>query len=238
MKRAENSAKENFIGALNLTLNRTEKISIYKPYEIWSCLIYFRQCCFLNIINFSTIPEHLFLNPDHTEYKSQTVCPTDQDKHPSASSYAWYYSRPLRDTKMYTHCCSKSDIWFHWKLLKYHTNIQGVLRNDFWVWWLTGMGWHGLLGHKAEMDAAPGLRAPLSCLTQSWWSPDSSRVQGNVPGGPAQSLTVLPVFNIPQEFLAVCFHVFDSLLFKFHFRLFSFLLTVPTLVCAPVFRIH
>lgn len=44
---AEHSAKENFIGAPNLTLNRTEQISTYEPYEIWSCLIYFRQCWFL-----------------------------------------------------------------------------------------------------------------------------------------------------------------------------------------------
>lgn len=34
MKGAEHSAKEKFIGALDLTLSRTELISIYKPYEI------------------------------------------------------------------------------------------------------------------------------------------------------------------------------------------------------------
>lgn len=185
-KGAEHSAKENFIRVLNLTLNGTEQISIYKPYKIWNCFMYFRQCMKKYEYFFKQVQEHnkflyntwaLFPNPDHA----------DREQKPSSLSH-W-----PRQTSIYIFLCLVLQWALEWcknvhplllkiwhlislKLLKYHRNIQRVLRNYFWIWWLTERGWCGLLGHKAEMDAAPGLKGPLSCLTQSWWSPDRSRV--------------------------------------------------------------
>lgn len=120
------------------------------------------------------------------------------------SSYAWYYSGPLRDAKMYTHCFSKSDIWFHWKLFKYHRNIQGVFKLHFWTWWLTGRGWHGLLGHKAEMDQSQDWKLPSHKADET--------LQLTAPGYRAVCPGDLP--NLSQSFLSLIYHK-NFLLFVF-----------------------
>lgn len=120
---------------------------------------------------------------------------------------------------MYTHCSSKCDIWFHWKLLKYHRNIQGLFRNYFWIWWLSGMRWHGLLGHKAViMKELPNRKEQRWMQSQGWQLPSAAShkadeaLQLTAPGYRAMCPGDLP--NLSQSFLSLIYHK-NFLLFVF-----------------------